>query len=129
MTPLSGKESTVARQLSVIDDKPPPAPTVTGERTIRIPVSGMTCAACQARVQRALQRQPGVVDAARQPDDARRRGDLRPGRRLAGALVEAIRETGYGAELPPAGADAFAEQEARDRAQAEEFRELGGRRS
>jgi Cu+-exporting ATPase len=36
---------------------------VVGTR-IDIPVSGMTCAACQARVQRSLARQPGVHDAA-----------------------------------------------------------------
>ena len=30
---------------------------------VRIPVSGMTCAACQARVQRSLAKQPGVQDA------------------------------------------------------------------
>ena len=29
----------------------------------RIPVTGMTCAACQSRVQRTLQQQPGVSDA------------------------------------------------------------------
>ena len=41
--------------------------TTTAERTtetIRIPVSGMTCAACQSRVQRTLQKQAGVDDAA-----------------------------------------------------------------
>jgi copper chaperone CopZ len=27
--------------------------------TVRIPVSGMTCAACQARVRRSLQKRPG----------------------------------------------------------------------
>src|ERR671929_182140 len=31
---------------------------------VRIPVSGMTCAACQARVQRTLVRRPGVHDAS-----------------------------------------------------------------
>jgi P-type Cu+ transporter len=31
---------------------------------IVIPVSGMTCAACQGRVQRALVKAPGVSDAA-----------------------------------------------------------------
>ena len=31
---------------------------------INIPVGGMTCAACQARVQRALARTPGVEDAS-----------------------------------------------------------------
>ncbi|MEY3701695.1 MAG: Cation-transporting ATPase PacS, partial [Gemmatimonadota bacterium] len=30
---------------------------------VRIPVTGMTCAACQANVQRALARAPGVAEA------------------------------------------------------------------
>src|SRR3954466_5579415 len=109
----------MARQLSIIDDsKPlpatPPAPTVPGERTIRIPVSGMTCAACQARVQRTLQRQPGVVDAGvnLMMHDATVR--YAPSAVSPEQLVAAIRDTGYGAELPPAVEDAFAEQEARD---------------
>jgi P-type Cu+ transporter len=119
----------MARQLSVIDDtaaRPatPPAPPVPGERTVRIPVSGMTCAACQARVQRTLQRQPGVVDAGvnLMMHDATVR--YSPSAVSPEQLVAAIRDTGYGAELPPAVEDAFAEQEARDRAQAEEFAEL-----
>ena len=40
-----------------------PDATAPTER-VRIPVSGMTCAACQARVQRALQKSPGVADAS-----------------------------------------------------------------
>jgi Cu+-exporting ATPase len=31
---------------------------------LNIPVSGMTCAACQARVQRVLERTPGVEEAS-----------------------------------------------------------------
>jgi cation transport ATPase len=119
----------MARQLSVIDDTKapppaPPAPPVPGERTIRIPVSGMTCAACQARVQRTLQRQPGVVDAGvnLMMHDATVR--YAPDAVTPEQLVAAIRDTGYGAELPPAVEDAFAEQEARDEAQAEEFATL-----
>jgi Cu+-exporting ATPase len=119
----------MARQLSVIDDTkaPPPvapAPPVPGERTIRIPVSGMTCAACQARVQRTLQRQPGVVDAGvnLMMHDATVR--YSPDAVSPEQLVAAIRDTGYGAELPPVVEDAFAEQEARDAAQAEELAEL-----
>ena len=39
--------------------------TATGAAsTIRIPVTGMTCAACQARVQRTLRKHPGVADAS-----------------------------------------------------------------
>ena len=109
----------MARQLSVIDDTKapppaPPAPPVPGERTIRIPVSGMTCAACQARVQRTLQRQPGVVDAGvnLMMHDATVR--YAPDAVSPEQLVAAIRDTGYGAELPPPVEDAFAEQEARD---------------
>ena len=41
-----------------------PALPTAPDSTIRIPVSGMTCAACQSRVQRTLQQQPGVSDAA-----------------------------------------------------------------
>ena len=36
----------------------------TGPVRLTIPVSGMTCAACQARVQRALEKTPGVSDAS-----------------------------------------------------------------
>src|SRR5215207_9935144 len=119
----------MARQLSVIDDTKappaaPPAPPVQGERTVRIPVSGMTCAACQARVQRTLQRQPGVVDAGvnLMMHDATVR--YVPDAVSPEQLVAAIRATGYGAELPPVEENAFAEQEARDQAQASEFAEL-----
>src|SRR6476619_6209410 len=100
------------------------APPVAGERTVRLTVSGMTCAACQARVQRTLQRQPGVVDAGvnLMMHDATVR--YAPDAVTPEQLVAAIRDTGYGAELPPAVEDAFAEQEARDEAQAEEFAAL-----
>ncbi len=97
------------------------APTL---EKITIPVSGMTCAACSARVQRQLGRTPGVGEAnvnlmlnnavvhfdpdAVSPED----------------LVAKIRETGYGAELASPDRSAFEEQEAHDRAQEEEFEEL-----
>ena len=92
--------------------------------SIRIPVSGMTCAACSARVQRTLQKQPGVADANvnLMMKTATVRFDplaVRPEQ-----LVEAIRETGYGAELASPNETAFEEQEARDRATAHEFRDL-----
>jgi Cu+-exporting ATPase len=126
----TGEEDEMARQLSVIDDTQPAPiveapPAVDGERTIRIPVSGMTCAACQARVQRTLQREPGVVDAGvnLMMHDATVR--YTPATTSPERLVEAIRATGYGAELPPAEEpSAFDEQRARDEAQEAEFAEL-----
>ncbi|MEA2564710.1 MAG: P-type Cu+ transporter [Acidobacteriota bacterium] len=91
---------------------------------VTIPVSGMTCAGCQAGVQKSLQRQPGVVDAAVNLMMGNAAVTYDPAVTRPETLVEAIRETGYGAELPTAERTAFDEQEARDKAQAEEFHEL-----
>jgi Cu+-exporting ATPase len=97
-----------------------PAESAAGER-IRIPVTGMTCAACQARVQRTLQKQPGVLDASvnLMMHDAAITYD--PAAVTPDALVEAIRGTGYGAELASREQTAFDEQGARDLAQTAEF--------
>jgi Cu+-exporting ATPase len=98
-----------------------------GSAMITIPVSGMTCAGCQAGVQKTLARQPGVLDANVNLMTANASVTYDPAVIRPEALVEAIRETGYGAELPApedTGRTAFEEQEARDRAQEEEFREL-----
>ncbi len=97
--------------------------TAPGAR-IDIPVEGMTCAACQASVQKALQRQPGVLDAAVNLMMKNAAVTYDPAVTRPEALVEAIRDTGYEAELPRPEVTAFAEQEARDRADEEEFRVL-----
>jgi len=62
----------------------------------------MTCAACQARVQGALASEPGVIDASVNllTKSAAVRYDsaaVSPAR-----LIEAVRATGYEAELPTA---------------------------
>src|SRR5918999_2738991 len=96
---------------------------------ITIPVSGMTCAACQGRVQRVLEKAPGVEDATVNLllNNASVRFD--PNATSPQRLVETIRGTGYGAELPAptdgrgAVAQAFAEEEAQDRARDAEFRD------
>jgi Cu+-exporting ATPase len=91
---------------------------------IEIPVEGMTCAACQVSVQKALQRQPGVVDAAVNLMLKSAAVTYDPAVATPEALVEAIRDTGYEAELPRPDASGFAEQEARDRSQEAEFHAL-----
>src|SRR4051794_3297687 len=101
-----------------------PATERADERTIRIPVSGMTCAACQARVQRTLQKQPGVADAGVNLMMQNATVRYAPSAVTPEQLVQAIRDTGYGAELAPEAQSAFDEQEARDRAQTEEYAEL-----
>ena len=103
---------------------PQPPADVAGAETIRIPVSGMTCAACSARVQRTLQKQGGVADASVNLMMKTATITYDPTATSPDRLVEAIRDTGYGAELASPDQTAFEEQEARDRATAEEFREL-----
>ncbi len=92
--------------------------------TVRIPVSGMTCAGCQGTVQRALQTAPGVLDASVNLMTSTATVAYDPSRSAPATLVEAIRATGYGAELPVPGRTAFEEQEAQDQALAGELREL-----
>jgi Cu+-exporting ATPase len=96
----------------------------TSTEAIRIPVSGMTCAACSARIQRTLEKQPGVADANVNLMMKTATVNFDPRVVSPERLVDAIKETGYGAELASPDQSAFEEQEARDRATAEEFREL-----
>jgi P-type Cu+ transporter len=91
---------------------------------IRIPVSGMTCAACQAHVQRALARQPGVEDASVNLMMETAAVTFDPSVATPETLVQAIRDTGYGAELPALDLSVLEEQDARDRSQREELRAL-----
>jgi Cu+-exporting ATPase len=97
--------------------------TATTEKIV-IPVSGMTCAACQSRVQRTLSKTPGVADASVNLMMGNATIDYDPGAVNPGTLVETIRSTGYGAELPVVGQSTFDEQAARDEATSAEFSEL-----
>src|SRR5690242_13813986 len=97
---------------------------------IEIPVGGMTCAACQARVQRALARAPGVEDASVNLLLHNASVTFDPQATSPERLVEAIRATGYEASVPAAPnesvwAAAFAEEGERERTIAREQRELG----
>ena len=98
--------------------------TGAARETIRIPVSGMTCAACSSRVQRTLAKQPGVADANVNLMMKTATVTFDPAVARPDGLVEAIRATGYGAQLASPDQTAFEEQEERDRATAEEFRDL-----
>ena len=107
-----------------------PAPAAAGSTTgapsarLVIPVSGMTCAACQSRVQRTLGRTPGVVDATVNLMMQEATVAYDPAATSPAALVDVIRGTGYGAELPRADARAVDAQAALDAAQAEDARVL-----
>ncbi|WP_411281009.1 heavy metal translocating P-type ATPase [Gemmatimonas sp.] len=100
------------------------ATLTTEHRTIRIPVTGMTCAACQSRIQRTLQKLPGVDDATVNLilNDATITFD--PATTSPEALVDVIRDVGYGASLAAPDQSALEEQESRDGDAATEYRSL-----
>ncbi len=92
--------------------------------TLHINVGGMTCAACQAHVQHALEEVPGVERAAVSLMTNAATVIFDPAAVAPPALLDAIRETGYEAELPTPGQTAFQEQEERERAELAEARGL-----
>jgi len=92
--------------------------------SISFPVTGMTCAACQARVQRALAAVPGVTDASVNLVTRNAAVHYDPSSVTPQRLIEAVRATGYDAELRPVDADILAVASSVDDSEAREAREL-----
>jgi Cu+-exporting ATPase len=92
--------------------------------TANIPVTGMTCAACSARVQRTLERTSGVHGAQVNLMTGTATVDYDPRAVSPDLLVHAIRETGYGAELPPLTQSAEEQVTAQDESRAAEIADL-----
>jgi P-type Cu+ transporter len=92
--------------------------------TCTIPVSGMHCAGCTSRVQQVLEDIPGVSAASVNLMTNSATVDFDPSTVSPDRLVEAIRDTGYGAELPAKADNAPELLEQQDVARAEEIREL-----
>ncbi|MGH9558854.1 MAG: heavy metal translocating P-type ATPase, partial [Bryobacteraceae bacterium] len=93
--------------------------------TVHINVGGMSCAACQAHVQRALEHAPGVRKAAVNLMTGEATVAFDPEATAPLVLVEAILDTGYDAKLPAPGRGAIEEQDEREREQVREAREYG----
>src|SRR5512146_3259015 len=100
------------------------APSAGETARVTLPVGGMTCAACQARVQRALQEAPGVASATVNLMTGVAAVSYDPAATAPANLVETIRDTGYESHLPAEAVAAGEEDAARDRAQREEFETL-----
>ena len=94
------------------------------ETAVTIPVTGMTCAACQARVQRALTRAPGVGAASVNLMTNSARVSYDASLTSPDQLVAAIRDTGYGADLPAPDRSALEEEAAQDAARAHDVTDL-----
>src|SRR5690348_12602244 len=71
--------------------------------TIELPVTGMTCASCQTRVQKTLSKQEGVSDAKVNLLTESATVTYDPLTTGPDALIRAIEKTGYGASMPKAG--------------------------
>ncbi|MBI5504415.1 MAG: copper-translocating P-type ATPase [Deltaproteobacteria bacterium] len=88
---------------------------------VTLPVSGMSCASCQARVQKALDGAAGVTNASVNLMTRNAYVAFDPALTSAEGLVETIRAAGYQAELPDPGVSAVEAQQTQERAQAAEF--------
>ncbi len=84
----------------------------------------MTCAACQAHVQRALRKTPGVREASVNLMTRQAAVVYEPAAVTPDILVDTIRRSGYEAELPGPDRSVIAEQESQDREQLAEYRSL-----
>jgi Cu+-exporting ATPase len=84
----------------------------------------MTCAACSARIQRTLERTPGVNAANVNLMTNVATVEFNPELTSPAALVDTIRETGYGAGLPAPGRSAEEALGEQDAARLEESRDL-----
>ncbi|GAC1417616.1 MAG: heavy metal translocating P-type ATPase [Gemmatimonadaceae bacterium] len=94
------------------------------ENSISFPVTGMTCAACQGRVQRALSAEPGVLDAS--VNLVTRSAAVRydPATVSPQDLIRAVRATGYDAELPAVEESPLRADSKREQAEVNEARSL-----
>src|SRR5262245_27363313 len=88
-----------------------------GAARIELTIGGMTCASCAARIEKKLNRMPGVsatVNYATETAAVSYAGTVSPQ-----DLVATVEQTGYTAQLPPAPGSA-----GRNRAEPEPFDEL-----
>ena len=84
----------------------------------------MTCAACSGRVQRSLEKSPGVRSANVNLMTGAATVEFDPAATSPDRLVETIRGTGYGAELPSIERTADDLLATQDQARAEEIHDL-----
>lgn len=73
----------------------PAADTAPPSETLDLGVGGMTCASCVGRVERALQRVPGVQDATVNLATESARVVFAPGEQVQAQIRRAVRDAGY----------------------------------
>jgi len=90
--------------------------------TTTFPVAGMHCAACSARVQRALEQAEGVQQAAVNLMLQNATVTFDEARTTLTRLIEVVRDSGYEASEPEPDVSAVEEQERLDKAQDDDYR-------
>ena len=103
------------------------ATTITAPESERIdlPVTGMTCAACAARIERSLAKAEGVAEASVNLATERAMVRFDPAVTGVDKIVETIRSAGYDAIIPAAEPATLGEQEdAQTIARREEYEKL-----
>ena len=83
-----------------------PLETTRPDDSVDMPVTGMTCAACANRIERTLNKQPGVKEASVNFATERATVKFDPSMTNTDALVETIRSAGYDAHPETEGNDA-----------------------
>lgn len=73
----------------------PPLGEGPGERSLTLPIEGMTCASCVAKVEKALKSVPGVLDASVNFATEKATVRLAPNQVAVEGLKEAVRRIGY----------------------------------
>ncbi|MGE5586309.1 MAG: heavy metal translocating P-type ATPase [Bacillota bacterium] len=97
-----------------------------GLATATLAVSGMTCASCAARVERALRRAPGVIDAAVNLATERATVRYSPDETSPAGLVRVVRDAGYEAREVREGEEAGAAKDREERRREAEIRRQRG---
>jgi len=78
----------------------PGAPEAGGVRTVRIPVEGMSCVACAARIKKTLRAMDGVSDVEVHLGERHARVQFDAARVTSEHLVATINDMGYSAGTP-----------------------------
>jgi len=93
-------------------------------KKVSFPVTGMTCAACQSFVKRTLAAKAGVQDATVNLMLNSATVTFNPRVTSVAGLVDTVRGTGYGAEMPVASESILEAQERNDEEQLREYHQL-----
>ena len=88
-------------------------PNTTAAQSVQLSISGATCASCVRTIESALRNTPGVDNADMNFAD---RTAQVTGTASTSALINAVSDAGYGAELLDNSADQQEQQEAREQA-------------